>query len=455
MSEKNIIFSNVVATPTLNSWAQAYNAGKLFAVLSLRKESQTEEPNEDETLSAIGKKILNSLEQEFFTLENKDLKSIKGAIEITVQKIPHDIKSSFVVSAIVGNVLYVFVLNKGRVNIKRENKVGAIIDGEKDEDKLKAASGYLKDQDIIILQTEQFTTLVPESTLSSSLDHQPPGEISEILAPLVHEGEEGGAAAIIIAYKEDQEPVQEEVLKEEKEEKEPEEILPYEQKEEDIVASTPERKVKMPKISLPHSKKVFLTIALVILIVLVSGIFLAVKKQADSKTKATFNQYYPQASKKYDEGQALVDLNQSLATDSFKSAQDLLNQAKSKLPANSNEEKQVEALLQKVNKNLETPKKTAANLDRTKITVSVENGSGVVGAASKIADFLKSKGYQISSTGNADNYNYTNITIQTKSSTSTYVDLLKKDLSQNYTVSSTTSDLPSSSTEDVLVIVGK
>jgi lipopolysaccharide export LptBFGC system permease protein LptF len=182
---------------------------------------------------------------------------------------------------------------------------------------------------------------------------------------------------------------------------------------------------------------------------------LAVKKQADSKTKATFNQYYPQASKKYDEGQALVDLNQSLATDSFKSAQDLLNQAKSKLPANSNEEKQVEALLQKVNKNLETPKKTAANLDRTKITVSVENGSGVVGAASKIADFLKSKGYQISSTGNADNYNYTNITIQTKSSTSTYVDLLKKDLSQNYTVSSTTSDLPSSSTEDVLVIVGK
>ena len=35
--DNNISFSKIVATPTLNSWSQAYNAGKLFAVLSLER----------------------------------------------------------------------------------------------------------------------------------------------------------------------------------------------------------------------------------------------------------------------------------------------------------------------------------------------------------------------------------------------------------------------------------
>ena len=39
--DNNISFSKIVATPTLNSWSQAYNAGKLFAVLSLQKEKNT------------------------------------------------------------------------------------------------------------------------------------------------------------------------------------------------------------------------------------------------------------------------------------------------------------------------------------------------------------------------------------------------------------------------------
>jgi len=456
MAEKNIVFANIVSTPTLNSWAQAYNAGKLFAVLSLKKEPE-EARTEEEGLNAIGKKILNSLEQEFFTLETKDLRSIKGAIEITIQKIPQDVESSFVIGSIVSNVLYLFVLNKGRVNIKREEKIGSIIDGDKDSEKLKASSGYLKNGDIIVIQTEQFASLVSESTLSSALDHQSPSEISEILAPLIHGTEEGGAAAVIIEYKEDKESLEAEeetVIAPEKENVE-EELPVYEEESGSSFFKNFKEKIKLPRLKINHSKKIYLTIAVVIFLILVSTIFLAVKKQEDAKTKAIFDQYYPEASKKYQDGQALVDLNQNLARDNFQAAQNLLKQGETKLPKNSSEEKQVETLLQKVNKNLQFPKQTAASLDRTKIMISVENGSGLEGAASKVADFLKSRGYKISSTGNADNYNYTDITIQTKSSTITYADLLKKDLSQNYKVSNTTSGLPASSTEDALIIVGK
>jgi hypothetical protein len=97
----------------------------------------------------------------------------------------------------------------------------------------------------------------------------------------------------------------------------------------------------------------------------------------------------------------------------------------------------------------------ATGLDRSKLNVLIENGSGEVGVASKASDYLKGLGYDVSSTGNADNYNYTNVTIQVKSGKSDYLALLKTDLGLNYTIGTTSSDLSDNSTEDALVIIGK
>jgi len=101
------------------------------------------------------------------------------------------------------------------------------------------------------------------------------------------------------------------------------------------------------------------------------------------------------------------------------------------------------------------PVDKATGLDRSKLNVLIQNGSGEAGVATKASDYLKGLGYDVSSTGNADNYNYTNVTIQVKSSKSDYLALLKKDLGFNYTIGSTSSDLQDSSTEDALVIIGK
>ena len=72
----NISVAKIVSTPSQSSWSQAYNAGKLFAVLSLEKE--IEEVPEKDYLNILGKELLETLEQEFFTLEVKDLESIKN-----------------------------------------------------------------------------------------------------------------------------------------------------------------------------------------------------------------------------------------------------------------------------------------------------------------------------------------------------------------------------------------
>ena len=106
--EKEILVAKIVATPSKSSWSQAYNAGKLFAVLSLKvneEEGPSEPVDSEDYLNLLGKEVLETLESEFFSLETKDLASIKDAVSKTAEKIPESVESSFVVGSVVNNVL--------------------------------------------------------------------------------------------------------------------------------------------------------------------------------------------------------------------------------------------------------------------------------------------------------------------------------------------------------------
>jgi len=449
----NISVAKIVATPSQSSWSQAYNAGKLFAVLSLQKE--TEETEEKDYLNILGKELLETLEQEFFTLEIKDLESIKNSVETTIKKIPENVECSFVIGAIVEHVLYVFIKGAGTASLKRGEEFGTILKSDKNE--LKASSGILKDNDLIILQTKQFKNIIPANILISALDHQPPSDIAEALAPIIHKQEKGGAAAILIEFK-----------------KKEEETIPSDatEKAQTDIDSTAKRdfknianyifpltdKLKFPKLKgLEHSRKIYLTVSAVVVLVLILAVFLAISAQNNAKIEAAFREIYPQAQKKYDEGQSLLDLNKNLARDSFTQSLKILNENKSKFPKNSKEEKQILDLLAKINKEIEgnSPNKIVQKGDRSKISLSVENGSGIEGSAGKAADFLKSKGYNVSGTQNADKYDYKGVIIKVKSSENVYLTILKKDLSEKYTVNNTSSDLPSDSPTDAIIIIGK
>jgi len=117
MSESNLTFAKIVANPTAFSWSQVYSAGKLFAVLSLETQEET---HEKDYLNVLGKEILDTLEQEFFTLEIKDLESIQQAVLATSGKVPQEITCSFTIGSIVNNILYVYILGNGRVSLKRQ-----------------------------------------------------------------------------------------------------------------------------------------------------------------------------------------------------------------------------------------------------------------------------------------------------------------------------------------------
>lgn len=104
-----------------------------------------------------------------------------------------------------------------------------------------------------------------------------------------------------------------------------------------------------------------------------------------------------------------------------------------------------------------TPQPSAspsAKLDLTKYPINVQNGSGIPGTAGSAKDVLTKAGFKVSSTGNADNYNYTDTIIKTKSDVpADFVSKLTTTLSGVYSVAKAQT-LEASSSSEVVVIIG-
>ena len=94
-------------------------------------------------------------------------------------------------------------------------------------------------------------------------------------------------------------------------------------------------------------------------------------------------------------------------------------------------------------------------LDRSELSIEVQNGSGVTGAASKAGEELKKVGYNVLAAKNADNSDYEDVLIKIKSAKAKFLDLLKKDLGFSYTVGSSSADLSDDLSADAVVIIGK
>jgi hypothetical protein len=351
MSELKVTFANIVATPTDTSWSQAYTAGKLYAVLSLEGEDTTAAQ-----LAAMGKEVINALVEEFFTLETKDLASIKTAVINTTQKIPQNLQASLVVISLVNTILYAFSYGGGKVLLKRNGKIGTVLSPKKEiTDTVQAVSGFLEHGDIAMLQTKQFAQAIASDAMDS---FETPTEAVEILSPKIHGSDHGGASAIILSYltEETATPLAFEKAFEPEEEKEP---LPSPL--EDEVTHTPhtqKRSFTFPKIplSLPKlrvhiPKKAFLLLLIPLILIAVLGysIYTTKKAQENTKIQQLFDKVYPQALKKYEEGQALQALNEQLAQDDFQQAKAILKKNEQAFPPSSEQEKKINDLLEKVN----------------------------------------------------------------------------------------------------------
>lgn len=372
MPSPHVTFGTIVATSSPTAWSQVYHAGNLFAVLSLSASVAPEK-----TLNSIGKEVFNNLEAEFFTLEQKNLATIKEALESASKDIDDSVKVSLSVAFIADNVLYCFVFGGGSVMLRREGNMGTILHPKGYERITHAASGYLNRDDTIIVATAQFAINVPHSALNTALS----GTIDEAvdaLAPKLQDEAEGTTSGIFIRYSPptesaEKESEQQEEPQAQKEEQEPVESTPVQapepqrQDQEQDTSATPSsedrslpsplaffRQLQLPRITgtLSHRKKVMLTIAVVLLLVLSASTFLTIQKKQHAETEAKFTSVYTAAEKHYEDGQGLVDLNKTLARDDFLKAQKILADNKASFQKGSKEERKITELETKVNQAL-------------------------------------------------------------------------------------------------------
>ncbi|HXS15476.1 MAG TPA: hypothetical protein VN711_05065 [Candidatus Saccharimonadales bacterium] len=401
----------IVATSTQKAWSQAYHAGGFTAVLSLTSKDP-ENPMSETELHKTGKEVLDTLIAEYFTLTTKDLETVKAAAQTTVEKVPEGYHLSMVVGAVVKNVLYLVITNAGKVLLKRGEKTGTLLqmDGADDEHTLESVSGYVEQDDILILQTEQFREVLPEHELIASLDHHSPLELAEMIAPKIHEAQNGGASALLFLFQEEQpSSLLAPSLHEEKEEEKPhaptffakgnhEEPEPKEEEEESSEKETEiadggkfeekkeekhgeNRPILSPFPTLPaekkrgfslsHMQKMFLTVAVILAGVLMASIILFTTRQQQQQQASLFQSIYNPAKEKYTEGQSLVELNPTLAISDFQSAKDMLSGAQGKFPAGSSDAQQIASLLSQVTNSL-----TDANqANSTQLTKAADNAS--------------------------------------------------------------------------------
>ncbi len=386
-------FGKIVSTTSSTRWSHTYCAGGLYAVLSLTGPAESE-------ISQHGKDIINYLEAEFFTLEEKNLGGIKGAIVQSIAELPKDISLSFSVAFIKETILYLFIVGGGSVFLKRESTLGTLLTKTATDDAIEdrtvtALSGYLHDHDIIIIESESCQEILTLQKISTALVSEDVEKAAETLSPVVADKEDGAAAALLILHKAPPKTAVEGIIKPAEEptpsakkshhshntpqEEHPvihhetttqhpsssphaipeEEIAVHPEHEQAKVSPfalvmkfLPKKFPSLPGFRLSHKKKIILSVAVILLLVLGGSILLTVQNKESAKQQLLFKDISERAQRDYDEGIGLQSLNKSLAQEDFLKAKKTLEEGRKQFKPGSKEEKDIAALLEKVNNEL-------------------------------------------------------------------------------------------------------
>ncbi len=367
-----LAFAKVTATPTKNSWCLSYNAGNLFAALSISSKDLGHPSSE------IGKSFVNSLEAEFFSLEEKSYKAIKEAITTACSELPpeSEVSASFAYNK--EGALYVYAIDHGAVLLSRGENQGTLVRGEGKE--LIGASGILQANDIIVLGTKGFFHVIPPKTLTQSLSLQLPSDMVESLTPLLQEKETGEEAGLFLKFSGDAQlaPPSPEIQ---------EEVLPpsasSEKSTHSIPTPLPEKTDESPfipssasRIIIPSDEKLdtheetlgdrtrtshfaflttflktrflFIGLALLIVFAIIGLIYQTKTHQYNTEVKAVYEEIYKAAVKDVEEAESLLTLNKTLAHDGFEAAKKRLEEITPKLKKDSPEAKQATELVAKI-----------------------------------------------------------------------------------------------------------
>lgn len=388
--------AKVVATATSSSWAQAYSAGKLHLVISLCEEGK-------ETIASLGKDTLERLQREFFALDEKNLETLKRAVETVVGELSKNVSLSLVLTTIVNTTLYIIIAHSGSVLLRRGGKTIIIATGENNT--TNGFSGVVEPEDIILVATEGLLTTVSSDEIEKSLSTGTPHDISESIAPFIHDNPTGKEAALIWSM------IGERKLAEEDETAPDNDTLDLTNTEEkERVVHIPKfhlegmiKKIKIPSLRNFSKKQLIVICVLLLLVVLAITIFLEKTGRENAHLNEQAQLILSENKQKYEDAIALMSLNKSLAIEELSEIKSNVESKISQFPPESNARKSLGVFLESVNKSLgedASGRKSKINVFfDARINTEIPNIVYITAKGGEIAVIGSSKGGLLTSDG--------------------------------------------------------
>jgi len=349
--EFDLSLAKIVGTPDGTFWSQVHEfspperekaekRGRLVIVFSLS------EANQGESDSRLGRETLFRINEEYYgNLAGSPFLALRSALE----KVGQESRNlQMVAAAFYQGVVYLGILRKGKVVIKRKDVLETIL--EVNGEGVEMASGEVVVQDLFLLGTEKFFSTIAEGSLRAALSSEDPEGAIEILAPMVagHQESSSQAAAIVkVAQKALSEEAPPPVA----------DVVPLPRERETEIASSPKigfsgrligavnsalalavrrRPVYVEsEIKETRRRRLSLSIALILICLLAASTLLGARKREETKKETALLQIYQEIQSKIEEGAAISGIKANQAKELFSQAQGLIQEAKKIDPKNA------------------------------------------------------------------------------------------------------------------------
>ena len=345
--------AKIVSAPNKDCWSQIYIDNSFLVVIKIEKEDNP---------SLRAKEVLSCFYESYADFKGGALKKLEASLKKVKEEFV-SLKLTVVVGVTFKDALYLGILNRGRVVLFREGSLATILEGKEG---VVIASGFLKNEDLLILGTEKFFSLFLLQISEVDLEKDSPEEILEALAPVIHEKEKDGSSAAVIAKVENLCAIQTQKMvvsagnKNRKEKKEKNLLVKQ------VLGKTKSWLISLFSKTKPiyvseeekgkeRKQRMMLTIAVVLAVLLLVSIVFGWQKRKRDEETGSFNQFWEEIEYKYEQGNELVELNPIRARELFGESLALLRERKdSFLPKNwqykklEEKEKEIEKELEKV-----------------------------------------------------------------------------------------------------------
>lgn len=309
MDTFNLKIASAIGTPSEHLWAQAQAVQNLLFTIVLEKN-----PSVDVNLAAAGKELLLRIEKIYHDTKPQNLETLRHLVGRIVEETTDARISCLTAGLLVGKVLYV-AARQSDVLLKRQKTLKPILTAQ---GALAFSSGFLEEDDIIVFVSGGLRDLIAASQeeLFASDEVE---EVTEGLLAQIHKAsEQGGLVACIAKLK----------------------------------RTAPLVVLEEPKQEERTSRRVALTVFLLLSTLFIASLILGIGKRQQEKTQARFVKVYKEAVQKYDEGVALSDLNPILAQKTLREAKELVGKEQANTASKSKEGEELAELGQKIEEGL-------------------------------------------------------------------------------------------------------